>query len=227
MDTILQDLDRALKGVRFENAPMSRIQENLHKVQDRIKEVRAIQPQLGGELHANHSKQYPDFLAVGLYEVRDAHANESFEPFYTPKSYAFPPPTLYGDSEQTPRFMREALMRLISAVPLTHLEVVLVDALSLGGIFALARRLLKKDNDFIYKQKILTEGDEIKEALKSLYSYLKVNLQEKLANYKDFMHFNRNNPDILEVRALFLSGVDALDSESLRYLQKISALWAS
>ncbi len=29
MDTILQDLDRALKGVRYENAPMSRIQENL------------------------------------------------------------------------------------------------------------------------------------------------------------------------------------------------------
>ncbi|WP_120945058.1 FtsK/SpoIIIE domain-containing protein [Helicobacter labacensis] len=221
MDTLLQDLDLALKSVRFENAPMSRIQENLHKVQDRIKEIRAIQPQLGGELHANHGKQYPDFLAVGLYEVRDGHAHESFEPFYVPKSYAFPPPTLYGDSEQTPRFMREALMRLISAVPLTHLEVVLVDALSLGGLFALARRLLKKDNDFIYKQKILTEGDEIKEALKSLYSYLKANLQEKLANYKDFMHFNRNNPDILEVRALFLSGVDALDSQSLHYLQKI------
>ncbi len=112
-------------------------------------------------------------------------------------------------------------MRLISTIPLTHLEVVLVDALSLGGIFALARRLLKKDNDFIYKQKILTESDEIKEALKSLYNYLKVNLQEKLANYRDFMHFNRNNPDILEVRALFLSGVDALDGESLYYLQKI------
>ncbi|GMB96916.1 FtsK/SpoIIIE domain-containing protein [Helicobacter sp. NHP22-001] len=221
MDHSLKNLDNILKSVYFEDAPASLIQESLDNMQAQIKQVRAIQPQLGGELHVNHSKEYPDFLALGLYEVRDGHTPESFEPFYAPKTHTFPPPALFGDSPNTPRFMRETLMRLISTIPLTHLEVVLVDALSLGGIFALARRLLKKDNDFIYKQKILTEGDEIKEALKSLYSYLKVNLQEKLANYKDFMHFNRNNPDILEVRALFLSGVDALDGESLHYLQKI------
>ncbi|WP_104640956.1 FtsK/SpoIIIE domain-containing protein [Helicobacter bizzozeronii] len=221
MDHSLKNLNDILQSVRFENAPASLIQESLDNLQLQIKQVRAIQPQLGGELHVNHSKEYPDFLALGLYEVRDGHTPESFEPFYAPKTHTFPPPALFGNSPNTPRFMREALMRLISTIPLTHLEVVLVDALSLGGIFALARRLLKKDNDFIYKQKILTEGDEIKEALKSLYSYLKVNLQEKLANYRDFMHFNRNNPDILEVRALFLSGVDALDGESLHYLQKI------
>ncbi len=112
-------------------------------------------------------------------------------------------------------------MRLLSSAPLVQLEVILVDALSLGGIFNLARRLLDKDNDFIYQQRILTESEEIKEALKHLYEYLKVNLQEKLAGYKDFAHYNENKEDQLPLKALFLSGVDALSSDALYYLEKI------
>ncbi len=112
-------------------------------------------------------------------------------------------------------------MRLLSSAPLVQLEVILVDALSLGGIFNLARRLLNKDNDFIYQQRILTESEEIKEALKYLYEYLKVNLQEKLAGYKDFAHYNENKEDQLSLKALFLSGVDALSSDALYYLEKI------
>ncbi len=112
-------------------------------------------------------------------------------------------------------------MRLLSSAPLVQLEVILVDALSLGGIFNLARRLLNKDNDFIYQQRILTESEEIKEALKHLYEYLKVNLQEKLAGYKDFAHYNENKEDQLPLKALFLSGVDALSSDALYYLEKI------
>ncbi|MFT2605113.1 hypothetical protein [Helicobacter pylori] len=81
--------------------------------------------------------------------------------------------------------------------------MILVDALSLGGIFNLARRLLDKDNDFIYQQRILTESEEIKEALKYLYEYLKVNLQEKLAGYKDFVHYNEDKEDQLPLKALF------------------------
>ncbi|GAA7487108.1 hypothetical protein JP0001_03910 [Helicobacter pylori] len=83
------------------------------------------------------------------------------------------------------------------------------------------RRLLDKDNDFIYQQRILTESEEIKEALKYLYEYLKVNLQEKLAGYKDFVHYNGIKEDQLPLKALFLSGVDALSSDALYYLEKI------
>ncbi len=99
--------------------------------------------------------------------------------------------------------------------------MILVDALSLGGIFNLARRLLHKNNDFIYQQRILTESKEIEEALKHLYEYLKVNLQEKLAGYKDFVHYNENEKDPLPLKALFLSGVDALSQNALYYLEKI------
>ncbi len=80
---------------------------------------------------------------------------------------------------------------------------------------------MDKDNDFIYQQRILTESEEIKEALKYLYEYLKVNLQEKLAGYKDFVHYNGIKEDQLPLKALFLSGVDALSSDALYYLEKI------
>lgn len=90
-------------------------------------------------------------------------------------------------------------MRLLSSVPLVQLEVILVDALSLGGIFNLAWRLLDKNNDFIYQQRILTESKEIEEALKHLYECLKVNLQEKLAGYKDFADYNEKEKDPLHL----------------------------
>ncbi len=138
-----------------------------------------------------------------------------------PKVYPFPPKSLYIEHEKDGQFLREMLMHLLSSAPLVQLEVILVDALSLGGIFNLARRLLDKDNDFIYQQRILTESEEIKEALKYLYEYLKVNLQEKLAGYKDFAHYNENKEDQLPLKALFLSGVDALSSDALYYLEKI------
>lgn len=87
--------------------------------------------------------------------------------------------------------------------------------MSLGGIFNLARRLLDKNNDFIYQQRILTESKETEEALKHLYEYLKVNLQEK------FAHYNEKEKDRLPLKALFLSGVDALSKDALYYLEKI------
>lgn len=137
------------------------------------------------------------------------------------KFILFPPKSLYIEHEKDGQFLREMLMRLLSSAPLVQLEVILVDALSLGGIFNLARRLLDKDNDFIYQQMILTESEEIKEDLKYLYEYLKVNLQEKLAGYKDFAHYNGIKEDQLPLKALFLSGVDALSSDALYYLEKI------
>lgn len=67
----------------------------------------------------------------------------------------------------------------------------------------------------------MTESKEIEEALKHLYEYLKVNLQEKLAGFRDFAHYNENATDPLPLKALFLSGVDALSKDALYYLEKI------
>ncbi len=167
----------------------------------------------------NETSAYPQFLSCGLLQVRDK--NGANMEFLLPKVYPFPPKSLYIEHEKDGQFLREMLMRLLSSAPLVQLEVILVDALSLGGIFNLARRLLDKNNDFIYQQRILTESKEIEEALKHLYEYLKVNLQEKLAGFRDFAHYNEYATDPLPLKALFLSGVDALSKDALYYLEKI------
>ncbi|WP_390505255.1 FtsK/SpoIIIE domain-containing protein [Helicobacter pylori] len=53
------------------------------------------------------------------------------------------------------------------------------------------------------------------------FGWLKVNLQEKLAGFRDFAHYNENAKDRLPLKALFLSGVDALSKDALYYLEKI------
>ncbi len=219
VNTLLQKLDDALDKVVHQKEPESFLKPIVSEIEEYQKSVRQIQAQFTDAPQFNETKAYPQFLSCGLLEIKGK--NGANMEFCLPKIYPFPPKSLYIEHEKDGQFLREMLMRLLSSAPLVQLEVILVDALSLGGIFSLARRLLDKDNDFIYQQRILTESEEIKEALKYLYEYLKVNLQQKLAGYKDFAHYNENKEDQLPLKALFLSGVDALSSDALYYLEKI------
>ncbi|GAA9475158.1 FtsK/SpoIIIE domain-containing protein [Helicobacter pylori] len=219
INTLLQKLDDALDKVVHQKEPESFLKPIVSEIEEYQKSVRQIQAQFTDAPQFNETKAYPHFLSCGLLEIKGKNGADM--EFCLPKVYPFPPKSLYIEHEKDGQFLREMLMRLLSSAPLVQLEVILVDALSLGGIFNLARRLLDKDNDFIYQQRILTESEEIKEALKYLYEYLKVNLQEKLAGFKDFAHYNENKEDQLPLKALFLSGVDALSSDALYYLEKI------
>lgn len=216
---LLKELDDALDKVVAKKEPESFLKPIVSQIEDYQKSIRQIQAQFTDAPKFNEEGAYPQFLSCGLLEIKGK--NGANMDFYLPKVYPFPPKSLYIEHEKDGQFLREMLMRLLSSAPLVQLEVILVDALSLGGIFNLARRLLDKNNDFIYQQRILTESKEIKEALKYLYEYLKVNLQEKLAGYKDFVHYNEDKEDKLPLKALFLSGVDALSSDALYYLEKI------
>ncbi|GHQ48886.1 ATP-binding protein [Helicobacter pylori] len=218
-NTLLQKLDDALDKVVHQKEPESFLKPIVSEIEEYQKSIRQIQAQFTDAPQFNETKAYPHFLSCGLLEIKGK--NGANMDFCLPKVYPFLPKSLYIEHEKDGQFLRGMLMRLLSSAPLVQLEVILVDALSLGGIFNLARRLLDKDNDFIYQQRILTENEEIKEALKHLYEYLKVNLQEKLAGYKDFAHYNENKEDQLPLKALFLSGVDALSSDALYYLEKI------
>ncbi len=221
VNILLQKLDDALDKVVHQKEPESFLKPIVSEIEEYQKSVRQIQVQFTDAPQFNETKAYPQFLSCGLLEIKGKNGTNM--EFCLPKVYPFPPKSLYIEHEKDGQFLREMLMRLLSSAPLVQLEVILVDALSLGGIFNLARRLLSKDNDFIYQQRILTESEEIKEALKYLYEYLKVNLQEKLAGYKDFAdyHDDKKNQDPLPLKALFLSGVDALSSDALYYLEKI------
>ncbi|KNE06018.1 ATP-binding protein [Helicobacter pylori] len=216
-----KELDDALDKVVAKKEPESFLKPSTLKIEEYQKSVRQIQAQFTDAPKFNEEGAYPKFLSCGLLEIKGK--NGANMEFLLPKVYPFPPKSLYIEHEKDEQFLREMLMRLLSSAPLVQLEVVLVDALSLGGIFNLARRLLDKNNDFIYQQRILTESKEIEEALKHLYEYLKVNLQEKLAGYKDFADYNNDekNQDPLPLKALFLSGVDALSKDALYYLEKI------
>ncbi len=218
---LLKELDDALDKVVAKKEPESFLKPIVSPIEDYQKSIRQIQAQFIDAPQFNEEGAYPKFLSCGLLQVRGK--NGANMEFLLPKVYPFPPKSLYIEHEKDGQFLREMLMRLLSSVPLVQLEVILIDALSLGGIFNLARRLLDKNNDFIYQQRILTESKEIEEALKHLYEYLKVNLQEKLAGYKDFADYNNDekNQDPLPLKAFFLSGVDALSKEALYYLEKI------
>ncbi len=216
---LLKELDDALDKVVAKKEPESFLKPIVSPIEEYQKSVRQIQAQFTDAPKFNETTAYPQFLSCGLLHVRGK--NGANMEFLLPKVYPFPPKSLYIEHEKDGQFLREMLMRLLSSAPLVQLEVILVDALSLGGIFNLARRLLDKDNDFIYQRRILTESKEIEEALKHLYEYLKVNLQEKLAGYKDFAHYNEKEKDPLPLKALFLSGVDALSQNALYYLEKI------
>ncbi|WP_162970857.1 FtsK/SpoIIIE domain-containing protein [Helicobacter pylori] len=216
---LLKELDDALDKVVAKKEPESFLRPSTLKIEEYQKSIRQIQAQFTDAPKFNETTTYPKFLSCGLLQVRSK--NGANMEFLLPKVYPFPPKSLYIEHEKDGQFLREMLMRLLSSVPLVQLEVILVDALSLGGIFNLARRLLDKDNDFIYQQRILTESKEIEEALKHLYEYLKVNLQEKLAGFRDFAHYNEKEKDRLPLKALFLSGVDALSQDALYYLEKI------
>ncbi len=219
VNTLLQKLDDALDKVVHQKEPESFLKPIVSEIEEYQKSIRQIQVQFIDVPQFNETKAYPHFLSCGLLEIKGKNGTDM--EFCLPKVYPFPPKSLYIEHEKDGQFLREMLMHLLSSAPLVQLEVILVDALSLGGIFNLARRLLDKDNDFIYQQRILTESEEIKEALKYLYEYLKVNLQEKLAGFKDFAHYNEIKEDQLPLKALFLSGVDALSSDALYYLEKI------
>ncbi|PDW68344.1 ATP-binding protein [Helicobacter pylori] len=216
---LLKELDDALDKVVAKKESESFLKPIISQIEDYQKSIRQIQAQFTDAPKFNETHTYPKFLSCGLLEIKGKNGADM--EFLLPKVYPFPPKSLYIEHEKDGQFLREMLMRLLSSAPLVQLEVILIDALSLGGIFNLARRLLNKDNDFIYQRRILTESKEIEEALKHLYEYLKVNLQEKLAGFRDFAHYNENEKDSLPLKALFLSGVDALSQNALYYLEKI------
>ncbi|MGL2747512.1 FtsK/SpoIIIE domain-containing protein [Helicobacter pylori] len=219
VNTLLQNLDDALDKVVHQKEPESFLKPIVSEIEEYQKSVRQIQAQFTDVPEFNETTTYPKFLSCGLLQVRGKNGTNM--EFLLPKVYPFPPKSLYIEHEKDGQFLREMLMRLLSSAPLVQLEVILIDALSLGGIFNLSRKLLNKDNDFIYQQRILTESKETEEALKHLYEYLKVNLQEKLAGFRDFAHYNEEKEDRLPLKALFLSGVDALSQNALYYLEKI------
>ncbi len=141
---LLKELDDALDKVVAKKEPESFLKPIALQIEDYQKSIRQIQAQFTDVPQFNETSAYPQFLSCGLLHVRGK--NGANMEFLLPKVYSFSPKSLYIEHEKDGQFLREMLMRLLSSAPLVQLEVILIDALSLGGIFNLARRLLPKTN---------------------------------------------------------------------------------
>ncbi len=130
VNTLLQNLDDALDKVVTKKEPESFLKPSTLKIEEYQKSVRKIQAQFIDAPQFNEEGAYPQFLSCGLLEIKGK--NGANMDFCLPKVYPFPPKSLYIEHEKDGQFLREMLMRLLSSAPLVQLEVILVDALSLG-----------------------------------------------------------------------------------------------
>ncbi|GAA7711194.1 hypothetical protein HpCOL12_00960 [Helicobacter pylori] len=130
---LLKELDDALDKVIAKKEPESFLKPIVSQIEDYQKSIRQVQAQFTDAPKFNETTTYPKFLSCGLLQVRGK--NGANMEFLLPKVYPFPPKSLYIEHEKDGQFLREMLMRLLSSVPLVQLEVILIDALSLGGYF--------------------------------------------------------------------------------------------
>ncbi|GAA8445506.1 hypothetical protein HpNP61_06040 [Helicobacter pylori] len=130
INTLLQKLDDALDKVVSKKEPESFLKPIVSEIEDYQKSVRQIQAQFTDAPQFNEEGAYPPFLSCGLLEIKGKNGADT--DFLLPKVYPFPPKSLYIEHEKDGQFLREMLMRLLSSVPLVQLEVILIDALSLG-----------------------------------------------------------------------------------------------
>lgn len=127
----LQKLDDALDKVVAKKEPESFLKPIVSQIEEYQKNIRQIQAQFTDAPKFNEASAYPKFLSCGLLEIKGK--NGANMEFLLPKVYPFPPKSLYIEHEKDGQFLREMLMRLLSSAPLVQLEVILIDALSLGA----------------------------------------------------------------------------------------------
>lgn len=141
VDNLLKELDDALDKVVAKKEPESFLKPIVSQIEDYQKSIRQIQAQFIDAPKFNETTAYPKFLSCGLLEIKGK--NGANMEFLLPKVYPFPPKSLYIEHEKDGQFLREMLMRLLSSVPLVQLEVILIDALSLGGYFQSGQKAFK------------------------------------------------------------------------------------
>ncbi|EJB38717.1 cell division protein [Helicobacter pylori NQ4044] len=138
---LLKELDDALDKVITQKEPESFLRPSTLKIEEYQKSIRKIQAQFTDAPKFNEAHTYPKFLSCGLLEIKGK--NGANMEFLLPKVYPFPPKSLYIEHEKDGQFLREMLMRLLSSAPLVQLEIVLVDALSLGGHFQFGQKAFR------------------------------------------------------------------------------------
>ena len=198
----------------FEN----KFQQNISLLDKKIKSIRNLQPHLT-QLSITKKDKFPNFIIFGRMKISHKMIKDDL---YIPRVVPFPiEKTFYSYKLETMHYVQQFILRVLQVSPLNKLEFVLIDTLTLGKSLSFIRGVL--DNDFIYKQRILTYSDEIEESLKHTADYLESLIQKQLVGYRDWNEFNsENSKSILPLKIIVIVGVpEQFSNNSLMYLKRI------
>jgi len=203
---------------KVKNTFDSKFQKNISLLDKKIKSIRNLQPNLT-QLSISKKDKFPNFIIFGRMKI--VHKNIK-DDLYIPRVLTFPiEKAFYSYKIENIYYIQQFILRVLQISPLNKLEFVLIDTLTLGKSLSFIRGVL--DNDFIYKQRILTYSDEIEESLKHTADYLESLIQKQLVGYKDWNDFNNeNSKSILPLKVIVIVGVpEQFSNNSIMYLKRI------
>ena len=183
-----------------------------------IQHLRKIQPHFDKSLELQKRVKFPENFIFGRFKISHNNLNERF----IPKVIPFPlDKVLYSYDADNIHYIYQYILRVLQISPLNKLDFLFIDTKTLGKSFNFIRPIL--NNNFIYKQRILTYADEIEEALKELVDYLENLLQKQLSgveNWKEYNQKNKNTP--LPLKVVVINGFpEQFSVNSLLYLSRI------
>jgi len=183
-----------------------------------IKNLRKAQPHFDKSLELQKRVHFPDYFIFGRLKI----AYENLEERFIPRVISFPlSKALYSYDENSVSFIYQYILRVLQISPLNKLDFVFIDTKTLGKTFNFIRPIL--NNNFIYKQRILTYADEIEEGLKELADYLENLLQKQLSGVLDWKEYNSKNPNTpLPLKVLIINGFpEQFSVNALLYISRI------
>ena len=183
-----------------------------------IQHLRKIQPHFDKSLELQKRVKFPENFIFGRFKISHDNLKERF----IPKVIPFPlDKVLYNYDADNIHYIYQYILRVLQISPLNKIDFLFIDTKTLGKTFNFIRPIL--NNNFIYKQRILTYADEIEEALKELVDYLENLLQKQLSGVQDWKEYNMKNPNtLLPLKVLIINGFpEQFSVNSLLYLSRI------
>jgi len=183
-----------------------------------IKQLRKKQPSFDKSLELQQRIIFPEYFIFGRLKFD----NDNLKDKYIPRLIPFPlEKVLYSYNEDSVHYIYQYILRVLQISPLNKIDFLFIDTKTLGKTFNFIRPIL--NNNFIYKQRILTYADEIEEALKELADYLENLLQKQLSGVENWKEYNQINPNtLLPLKVLVINGFpEQFSVNSLLYLSRI------
>jgi len=183
-----------------------------------IQKIRKKQPYFDKNLILQKREVFPKWFIFGRIKIEHNLLKEK----YIPRILPFPlNNSVYSYDEEKIKFLYLYILRVLQISPLNKIELILIDTKKIGQGFNFLRPIF--NNNFIYKQKVLTTIEEIKDGIKDLSLYIEYILQKQLSGYKNFTEYNqKNSKSLLPLKVLIINGYpEQFGIESLFHLDRI------